>query len=911
MKGMPSKTAYVPLDGRGVPHGHTQAAAPTDEPEMQLASKREQQPEFMERIQTMHELPNDSCLHELVAAQARQFPERTAVAWKDRRLSYGEFNARANQLARYLIGRGVGPNARVAICLEPSLDFAVAVLAVLKAGGACVPLDPKYPRERLAYMLQDVGARMLITEESVLPAQVTGGCEVLLVAEKSDMLASQSAGDPASGVKPSDIAYVIYTSGSTGKPRGVLLSHTGLVNYAFNMARIYSMCPNDRVLQFCSVSFDIAVEELFIAWLSGATLVMKSDEMPLAVPDFLPWAGQQGITVLDLPTAYWHEWMHQINELRKPAPESLRLVIVGGEKVSAKAYAAWAGSLAGHIRWVNTYGPTEASIAATVYEPPDNSPIPENIPIGRPVPNVRVYLLDPQLNQVAVGIAGELHIGGVGVARGYLNRPELTAEKFIADPFSSEPGARLYKTGDLARYLPSGDIEFLGRSDDQVKVRGFRVELGEIESVLATHPSVREAAVVARENAAGDKHLLAYFVPAPAIAITGLELRRFLQQKMPDHMVPAVFVSLASMPLTPNGKIDRRGLPAPEIETTAETAAATDVLESQLVKIWEEVLGRKRIGIKDNFFDLGGHSLLAARLMHRTGQMLGKNLPLALLVQFPTIEQLAAALRQDGWSHHWSSLVPIQPGGSEPPFFCIHGVGGNAIGFHELGRHMAPGYPFYGLQSQGLDGKHPCHNTIEEMAAHYISEMRSVQPDGPYFVGGFSFGGLVAYEIAQQLRARGQEAGLLVLFDTYPGNLKAVGTSLFGLLLRPSWQHWFRDLPRVARKRIRRSLRNWRVPQVLKDVRDSNAAAADRYKLRPYSGRTVLIRAAEKSLRSSEDPLAAWSGLVSGLDIHEMPGDHYDMLVEPQVGLLAKCLQGCIDKARSQAEQASSALQAG
>jgi thioesterase domain-containing protein len=296
--------------------------------------------------------------------------------------------------------------------------------------------------------------------------------------------------------------------------------------------------------------------------------------------------------------------------------------------------------------------------------------------------------------------------------------------------------------------------------------------------------------------------------------------------------------------------------------------------------------------------------------MHRTGHALGKTLPLAMLVQSPTIQQLATALRQNGWSHHWSSLVPIQPAGSQLPFFCVHGVGGNAIGFHELGRRMGPAYPFYGLQSQGLDGKHSCHTTIEEMAAHYINEIRSVLPEGPYSMGGFSFGGLVAYEMAQQLRAQGQEVSLLVLFDTYPGNLRAVGTSLIDLLLHPAWQHWVHDLPRVARKRISRSLRNWRVPQALKDVRNSNTAAAGRYVLRPYPGKATLIRAEEKSLRSSEDPLAAWHGLVASLEIHEIPGDHYDILVDPQVNRLAECLKSCIDRAPSGSEHAPTTLQA-
>jgi len=468
----------------------------------------------------------------------------------------------------------------------------------------------------------------------------------------------------------------------------------------------------------------------------------------------------------------------------------------------------------------------------------------------------------------------------------------------------------MYKTGDLARYLPSGEIEFVGRTDDQVKIRGFRIELGEIEATLAKHPGIRDLAVVAREDASGDKRLLAYFVPAQGAQVNALDLRRHLQQGLPDYMVPSAFVALAAMPMTPNGKIDRRGLPAPPESSAGTTTAPADALQAQLVKIWEDVLDKKPIDVRDNFFDLGGHSLLAARLMHRIGQTVDKTLPLAMLFQFPSIEQLATALRQDGWSHHWSSLVPIQPEGSQPPFFCIHGIGGNVIGFRELGRRMGPDHPFYGLQSQGLDGSRPCHKSIEEMAAHYINEIHSVQPQGPYFVGGFSFGGLVAYEIAQQLRASGQDVGLLVLFDTYPGNLKAVGTSLIQLLIHPTWRHWVHDLPRVAGKRIRRAMKNWRVPQVLRDVRSSNTMAADHYVLRPYAGNATLIRAAEKSLRSSEDPLAAWHGLVAALEVHEIPGDHYEILVDPQVNSLAARLKACIDGARAGSESAPTALQA-
>jgi len=875
-----------------------------EDPDCQLSTvpvlaDAEQRQILDEWNQTSCPYPSDKCLHQLIEAQAERLPGSPAVSHKNSQLTYQEFNARANQLAHYLRHRGIGPNIKVGLCLEAGLDFAVAVLAILKSGGACVPLDPKYPQERLAYMLQDVQARLVITRKGILPEAATVSCEILFLADQSQQLSRQPRINLDSGVKPSDVAYVIYTSGSTGKPRGVLLTHTGLVNYNANAARMYGVGPDDRVLQFCSVSFDIALEEFFITWLSGAALVLRPEDMPLAVPDFLAWIGREQVTVLDLPTAYWHEWVHHVPQLKQAAPESLRLVIVGGEKASSASYAAWLRSVGGRVRWINTYGPTEASIAATAFEPNSNAgrPIPENIPIGRPLANTRIYLLDRHLNPVPIGVPGELHIGGLGVAQGYLNRPELTAKKFISDPFCSQSGSRLYKTGDLARYLPSGEIEFLGRGDDQVKIRGFRVELGEIQSIVAKHPAVRECAVIAREDIPGDKRLVAYLVLTAEAKLDSAGLRRYVQQHLPDHMVPSAFIILRAMPLTPNGKIDKHGLPAPSKAWADGTAPATDALQAQLVKIWEAVLSKKPIGIRDNFFELGGHSLLAARLMHRTGQVLGKTLPLAMLFQAPTIERLTAVLRQDGWSHQWSSLVPIQPVGTRPPFFCVHGVGGNVLNFRELAQLMSPEHPFYGLQAQGLNGERPCFSRVEEMAVHYLKELKTLQPEGPYFIGGYSFGGLVAYEMAQQLRASGESVGLLALLDTYAGRLRSVSRSVLRMMMHPSRQRLFRDMPKAAGESLQRRVRGLMISRVLKNVLRSNQTAADHYILQPYAGKITLFRASELSLRSSEELYSAWTNLaLGGLDLQEITGDHGGVLVSPQVDVLAAKLKASIDK---------------
>lgn len=849
---------------------------------------------LVERNQTARKFPT-RCLHEHVETIAAHTPNEISVVHGHNQLSYGELNARANQLAHYLQQRGVGRNSRVGICLERSLDFAVALIGVLKAGGTCVPLDPKYPEDRLAYMLKDVAACIVLTEAGLLKAAIPQGTQVVLFSAEREQISANVRSNPKVGSLQGDIAYVIYTSGSTGRPRGVLLPHAGLVNYTFAAVEQFAIRPGDRMLQFCSISFDAALEEIYSTWAAGATLVFRNDNVSLEPSEFLHWVAQQRVTIMDLPTAYWHEWVYTLPELSQKVPPSLRLVIVGGEKASPEAYSTWHKFVGNSVRWINTYGPAEASVVATTYEPrfQADEDAPEVLPIGRPVANARIYLLDSDLNPVPVGVPGELHIGGAGVAAGYLNLPELTQQKFIRDIFSNDPSARMYKTGDLAKYLPNGEIEFVGRRDNQVKIRGFRIEPGEIESVLSKHPGVDDNAIVVREDSTGNKRLIGYVVRNRESVVES-DLRRHVQAQLPEYMVPSEFVFLNSMPLTPNGKIDRRALAALKGESATAVAATSlpsDPIQQQLIGIWEELLGRKPVGVSENFFDLGGHSLLAARLMHRIKQVHGKSLPLAVLLQAPTIEKLASVLHGD-FSEHWSSLVLIQPEGSKPPFFCVHGVGGNVVGFHELAKRMKPDFPFYGFQSQGLDGKSELSSTIEEMAAHYLDQIRTVQPTGPYHVGGFSMGGLVAYEMAQQLVASGEEVGLVVLFDTYATNPKSVNESLKDLILQPTWAH-IKMLPSEVRKKIRRTWIGVRLPEYLKKVMRNNAHAAEQYVLRPYTGKVILLRAGD-SWRVADDPYAAWTQFVPRLETIQIRGTHMEILREPNVSTLAERLKNCI-----------------
>ncbi len=890
-------------------HFQTMLEAIVADPEQKLSRlpllTAEEKQQITDWNRTDAEFPRDLCMHQLVEAQAARTPNAIAVEHGDQRLTYRDLEQRANQLAHFLQRRGVAPESRVGICLRRSLELPVALLAVLKAGGACVPLDPAYPRERLAYMLEDSQTSLVLTQPGLLAEVTDFDAEVIALDPGWNSFFAESRERVLGEVKPENLAYVIYTSGSTGKPRGVQLSHRGLVNHNAAAVSLFGITPADRMAQFASISFDIAIEEIFPTWIAGAALVIREEDASLAVGDFLSWVSERGVTALDLPTAYWHELVGELSESTLQLPETLRIVIVGGEKASSAALTAWHKLAGSRVRWVNTYGPTETSVIVTSFEPENWEEIPPILPIGRPIANTKIHILDEHLQPLPVGIPGDLFVAGPGLARGYLNRPEITAEKFICDPFSAEPGARMYKTGDRARYLVDGKIEFAGRTDDQVKIRGYRVELKEIESVLGSYPGIREVVVVAREsareNGPADKHLAAYVVPSRDQAPTGSELRSYLKQKLPHYMVPSAFVLLEVMPKTPNGKVDRRAMPAPkpaDFTEPNEYVAPTDELEKNLVRIWCAVLTKERIGIRDNFFDLGGHSLLAARLMHRIEQTLGQRLPLAALLQAPTVEQFAALLRHEGWSASWSSLVAIQPEGSRPPFFCVHGVGGNVVGFRDLARHMGGDQPFYALQPRGLDGKQPCMTSVAEMAESYLREIRRVQPEGPYRIGGYSFGGLVAYEMAQQLRAQDQDVSLLALFDTYPGKMESRSSRMRNLRKLPLKEavSFLVKKGSFVLMTLRKRLELQMLPRALRNVRQGCAKAAAGYDVLPYDGQVTLFRVKEKSVGSLDDPYAIWWRVAAGgVDLREISGDHLSLLKEPQVRLLAEELNGALD----------------
>ncbi|HEX2189552.1 MAG TPA: amino acid adenylation domain-containing protein, partial [Longimicrobiaceae bacterium] len=595
-----------------------------------------------ERAQVLHawnatarSYPRDLCLHELAAAQARRTPDAPSVVSEAQALTYAELDADANRLAHLLRRHGVGPETRVAIGLERSPGMVLAVLAVLKAGGAYVPLDPAHPAERVAYVLADSGAALVLTEARLAARFATSGVPSLALDALRSELAAEPAGAPESGVTPDNLAYVIYTSGSTGQPKGVLVQHRSAVNFMYAVRDFFGLTARDRVLQFHSLSFDVSVEEIFVALLAGAVLVLRDEEMPGSAARFFEWCAERGVTALELPTAYWHELAAELDHGEARLPACVRLVVVGGERMLPERVAQWRRRVGDAARLVNSYGPTEATVASTLAHVGEGV-----LSIGGPVANVRTYVLEPTLEPAPVGVPGELWIGGAGVARGYLGQPGATAERFTPDPFCGEVGARMYRSGDRVRWLATGELEYLGRIDAQVKVRGFRIEPGEVEAALRGHAAVRDAVVVVR---AEEQRLAAYVVPEAGAGVSAAELRAHLAGRLPEYMVPGAFVLLEALPLTVSGKVDRWALPAPGRQTEHHVAPRT-AAEEVLAGIWAEVLRLERVGVEQSFFELGGHSLLAMRVVSRVREAFGVELPLRALFEAPTVAALAGRI---------------------------------------------------------------------------------------------------------------------------------------------------------------------------------------------------------------------------------------------------------------------------
>ncbi|WP_165423126.1 non-ribosomal peptide synthetase [Ktedonosporobacter rubrisoli] len=628
--------------------------------EVALLTEAERLQIIEEWNRTSIDYPQALCLHHLFESQALRSPDSIALVYKEEHISYQALNERADYLANVLTKEGAGPETLIGVYLGRSSELIIALLAILKAGAAYLPLDPTYPQKRLSFMLADAHVSMVLTQERYCASLPTGSFRIICL-EREWGKAVGALCTPQPALSGENAAYVIYTSGSTGQPKGVVVPHRSLVHHTFAINEKYALGPGDRVLQFASISFDVAAEEIFATLSKGATLILKPEQETSQLQDFLIWVQRLRLTVLNLPTPYWHEWMRAVESGTRLLPQALRLVVVGSDTTLTKPLTTWQQYTQGRIRLFHAYGTTETTITATIYDLQNKEPslASPTIPIGRPIANTSIYILDNLLHPVPQGILRELYIGGLGVAQCYLNRPELTAENFIPDPFGQRNGALLYRTGDQARYLADGVIEFLGRRDSQVKLRGYRVEPGEVEVALNQHSLVRSAAVVAQEESSGHRSLAAYVVPDTSVQCDpssaealefSLQLRRYLQEKLPSYMLPASINLQRRLPLTTNGKIDRKALVAyprlPPQTASTEYIAPSTPLERLSASIWQEILGVEKIGINDNFFELGGHSLLIMQFHSKLQQALNREVSLIDFFRNPTIRALTASLEQ-------------------------------------------------------------------------------------------------------------------------------------------------------------------------------------------------------------------------------------------------------------------------
>ena len=788
----------------------------------------------------------------------------------------------------------------------------VTLLAILKAGGAYVPLDQSYPKERIAFMVEDAQVQVLVTESrfaSNLPRHAKAMC--LYLDRNKEEIARERGENLSTEVRGKSPAYVIYTSGSTGKPKGVVVTHRAINRLVINTNYV-QLTPSDVMAQISNSSFDAATWEIWGSLLNGARLAIVAKETVLCASDFAAAIREHGVTTMFLTTALFNQHIAHRPEMFK----NVRHVMVGGEAADVRSFRECLQHGAPQNLW-NVYGPTETTTFAVCHlirEAPEGVP---SIPLGRPIANTTLYVLDEQRQPVPIGVAGELYIGGDGVALGYWNRPELTKEKFVDNPFSSDPESKLYRTGDLVRYLDAGVAEFLGRMDQQVKIRGFRVELGEIEAVLGQHPLIKQCTVAAWAEASGPKRLHAYVVPGKG-SLSIAELREFLELRLPDYMIPSSFVTIPEVPLSPNGKVNRAALPRPESvrqQTSGVLAVPQDDVEKALAEVWQAVLGVNELGTTDNFFELGGHSLMAVRLAAQIEKVLGKKLSVASIFQHPTIRKLASLLRDGQAVVSSSSVVEIQSKGKRPPIFFVHGVGGGMFwGYTNLSRHLGEEQPVYAFRSRGTDGRAE-FESIEEMAAQYVADLRVFQTQGPYYLGGYCFGGNIAYEMARILQQQGEKVALLALINSGPPNSRYTEvrwSPSFALKFCRNLVYWMRyattwsakqrkDFVRwklsVLRKAIHRRLgmgsresevSNWvdleAYPEGERPLWEAHIRCLMRYKPKPYAGKVTLFRSPGHPFLCSFDSRYGWGELaMDGVDVHVVSGHHESILEEPYV----------------------------
>ncbi|MGZ5053614.1 MAG: non-ribosomal peptide synthetase [Methylobacter sp.] len=849
---------------------------------------------------TRIELPDVNFIHQLFEAQVRRTPQAVAVVYKNQQLTYGELNERANQLAHYLRHIGVEPEVLVGICLGRSIDQVIGWLGVLKAGGAYVLLEPGYPKELLAFMLEDSAPLALLTngQYEALFSDLAKCPRLIDLSAQCPAWATFPDTNPEQkrvGLKPENLVYVIYTSGSTGKPKGVEILHRSLQNLLpWYIGEGTHLACDDAVLVVTSMAFDVTQKVIYGPLIAGARLVLASE--PFDPKAIVKLVLNERISMMTITPSGFYALIDAGNNGEL---SSLRRVFLGGEPMQPAKLLEMPEP---RPEFFNNYGPTECTMIATFYRMSSDLEqyLNRPVPIGRPIRNVRIYILDSYRQPVPIGVVGEIYIGGVAVGRGYLNRPELTAERFVWDPFTSEADARMYKTGDQARWLADGTIEFLSRNDLQVKIRGFRIELNDIEATLLQHPQLREVAVDVYETVPGDKRLVAYVVSLGNPGITPNEMRDFLKLKLPGFMVPSAYVFLNALPLTPNGKLNRKALPLPLTEEASkECSAPRNEIERKLIVVWKDVLGLKNIDIHDNFFELGGHSLLAVKMATEISKQFNIDIPLGAIYQSPTVEELGIIISSDNQQPSGYSLVPIQTQGSRPALFAIH-----TVPLMDLPRYLGKDQPLYFLR-YGMAAKSGNGNrsvvlpVLEELASHYIHELQQMQPHGPYYLMGFSFGGVIAYEMACQLLANGHRVNFVGLLDTSlirEQQLLPLNQIIHNFLRQSASQLLRRIKSKITHLAEPHKYGTDFWPHIYTSAPDM--ACRKGYQPTTYNGRVTLFQGERKSLLYSyAPPEQGWKKLLGDrLEVQQISGNHFEIFDEPHVKILAAKIKACMDK---------------
>lgn len=877
------------------------------------------------------------CMHDILADYAKNDPDAVAITAGESTVTYGELDAAANLLAGRLGEHGVQPGAVVAVFLERSPRMFVAMLGVLKAGCAYLPIDPAYPAERIAFMLDDSGCALVISENNLLP-QLNTSCPKLCLDEAENACRTGSSPvDTRSGIEhprvsPDALAYIIYTSGSTGRPKGVRVRHRNVVHLVETAQQVMPFGAADAWTVYHSYAFDFSVWEIWSPLLTGGRVVVVPEKSLRNPQDFVNLLRIQQVTVLNVTPSALRPLVDTFPGGLREGGGCLQTLVVGGEAFPedlALRVLNWGVSV------YNFYGPTECTVwAAALRVNSDNCGTPGDngiVPLGGALPDARLYVLDGAGRLVPPGIPGELYIGGAGVAAGYHNRPELTAEKFVPDPFTGEKGARMYRTGDVCWQRRDGGFGFSGRVDGQVKIRGYRVELGEVEEQFRDCPGVREGVVVLMKGAVGQEMLVGYGVGDFDEEVCRQQLNRAL----PAYMVPQCFVRLPALPLNPHGKTDRSALPAPNAaKPDQRVVAPDDDVTRELGKIWQRVLGISSVAPEDDFFRIGGNSLLAVSLFEQIRQRWNRDLPLAVLFETPTLAGLAAIVRDQTWHPRSPALVTIQGRGTRPPLFCVHGGGGQVLVYRDLALRLGDDQPFYGLQLPELSSGAEPMSSMEMVARVYLKELRTVQPHGPYFLGGVSYGGIIAYEMAQQLVAAEEQVGLLVMFDTYAPGYPRYQASRHrlrerGRAVQLSLEHHLRSLQwlspqarlgylgRLLRRTARRMfypfedgwffVRNMSLEMRGRTVPmpsyKAMQEALSTYAPDTYPGDLLLFRATRQPPGAIRDAHLGWDQYVQGhIDVVETPGYHADIISEPRVRFMIEAFRERLRDAQSRGD---------